>query len=188
MPSTDGPPRYQQRLWSDGPSGRHLRSLAEAPYRIVKASNDGPNQINLLVFGIYGSEQVVRSLRQLLRIEANRDARHPTFRSEAIGLKGLGSRRKKRHEERVTRPPKLDLRRRGSVNRHGRCAASRSVVGSGRTVLADCATTATGWAAASLRSRVSHRHYLRSSKRYSLANAPAGTRVRGGDDVLASLA
>lgn len=39
-----------------------------------------------------------------------------------------------------------------------------------------------------LGSRVPHRHCLRPSQRYSLADAPAGTRVRVGNDVLASLA
>jgi hypothetical protein len=39
-----------------------------------------------------------------------------------------------------------------------------------------------------LGSRVPHRYCLRPSHRYSLADAPAGTRVRVGDDVVASLA
>jgi FtsX-like permease family len=40
------------------------------------------------------------------------------------------------------------------------------------------AHAATRWAAARLGSRVPHRHCLRPSQRYSLADAPAGTRVR----------
>lgn len=46
--------------------------------------------------------------------------------------------------ERVTKPPTFDSRRRSSVNRHGRRAASRSVVGSCGTSLADSPTTPTG--------------------------------------------
>jgi Cation transport ATPase (P-type) len=75
-----------------------------------------------------------------------------------------------------------------AVNRDGRRAASRSVVGSCRTALANSPTMPTGWAAARLGSRVPHRHCLRPSQRHSLTDAPAGTRVRVGDDVLASLA
>jgi hypothetical protein len=53
---------------------------------------------------------------------------------------------------------------------------------------AHTSTTATRWAAARFGSRVPHRHCLHPSQRYSLADAPAGTRVRVGDDVLVSLA
>jgi hypothetical protein len=60
--------------------------------------------------------------------------------------------------ERVTKPPTFDSRRRSSVNRHGRRAASRSVVGSCGTSLADSPTTPTGWSAARLGSRVPDRH------------------------------
>src|SRR5207245_7457096 len=90
--------------------------------------------------------------------------------------------------ERVTKPPKLDSRRRSSVNRHGCRATSRSVVGSCGTSLADSPTTPTGWATARLGSPVFDRHRLRPSQRHSMADAPAGTRVRVGDDLLASLA
>ena len=54
--------------------------------------------------------------------------------------------------------------------------ASRSVVGSCRTVLADSTTTATAWSVARPGSRVPHRHGLRPSQRDSLADAPTGTR------------
>src|SRR4249919_3051511 len=72
------------------------------------------------------------------------------------------------------------------MDRHGHRAASRCVMGSCRTVLANSTTTATGWAAARFGSRVPDRDCLRPSQRYSLADAPAGTRVRLGDDVLAA--
>jgi hypothetical protein len=60
--------------------------------------------------------------------------------------------------ERVTKPPTFYSRRRSSVNRHGRRAASRSVVGACGTSLADSPTTPTGWSAARLGSRVPDRH------------------------------
>lgn len=74
------------------------------------------------------------------------------------------------------------------MNAYGRRAASRCIVGSRRTVFADTATTATGRAAARFGPCMSHRHRLRPPQRHSVAHAPAGTRVRVGDDVLASLA
>ena len=79
-----------------------------------------------------------------------------------------------------------DPRRRSSVNGYGRGAASRSVVGSCRTALADSPTTATGWPTARFGSRVPGRHCICPSQRHSLADAPAGTRVWIGDDVLAA--
>ena len=78
-----------------------------------------------------------------------------------------------------------DPRRRSSVDGYGCGAASRSVVGSCRTVLANSTTSAERRTAARLRSRVSHRHTVRPPQRHPLADAPAGTRVRVGDDVLA---
>jgi hypothetical protein len=90
--------------------------------------------------------------------------------------------------ERVTKPPKPNPHRRSSVNRYGRCAASRSVVGSCRTVLASSTLSAKRRTAARLRSRVSHRHSLCPSQRHPLADAPAGTRVWIGNDVLAARA
>jgi hypothetical protein len=74
------------------------------------------------------------------------------------------------------------------VNRYGRHAVSRSVMGSCRTVLADSPQSTERRPAARFLSRVPSRHRLRASQRYSLADASAGTRVRVGDDVLASLA
>src|ERR1035437_8861624 len=90
--------------------------------------------------------------------------------------------------ERVTKPPKPNPHRRSSVIRYGRCAASRSVVGSCRTVLASSTPSAKRRTAARLRSRVSHRHSLCPSQRHFLADAPAGTRVWIGNDVLAARA
>jgi transposase len=69
---------------------------------------------------------------------------------------------------------------------YGRGVASRSVVGSCRTLLADSSTTATRWPTTRFGSRVPDGHRLRPSQRHSLADAPAGTRVRVGDDVLAA--
>ena len=87
--------------------------------------------------------------------------------------------------EHVTKPPKPDPRRRSSVNGYGCSAASRSIVGSSRTVLAHYTTSAEGRTAAHFGSRVSDRHFVRPPQRHPLADAPAGTRVRFGDDVLA---
>jgi hypothetical protein len=87
--------------------------------------------------------------------------------------------------ERVTQPPKPDLVGRRSVDGYGCGAASRSVVGSSRTVLANSTTSAERWTAARFRSRMSHRHSVRPPQRHPLADAPAGTQVRIGDDVLA---
>src|SRR5262249_22271324 len=69
---------------------------------------------------------------------------------------------------------------------YGRGVASRSVVGSSRTLLADSSTTATRWPTTRFGSRVPDGHRFRPSQRHSLADAPAGTRVRIGDDVLAA--
>jgi hypothetical protein len=88
--------------------------------------------------------------------------------------------------ERVTKPPRPDPPRGGSVKKYGRRAVSRSVMGSCRTVLANSIPSVTRRTAADLRSRVPHRHSLRPPQRHSLADAPARTRVRVGDDVLAS--
>jgi hypothetical protein len=88
--------------------------------------------------------------------------------------------------ERVTKPPKPDPPGGGSVKKYGRRAASRSVMGSCRTVLANSIPSVTRRTAAGLRSRVPHRHSFPPPQRHSLADAPARTRVRVGDDVLAS--
>ena len=85
--------------------------------------------------------------------------------------------------ERVTKPTKPDPPRGSTVKKHVRPAASRSVMGSCRTVLANSIPSVTWRTPAGLRSRVPHRHYLRPSQRHSLADAPARTRVRVGDDV-----
>ena len=91
-------------------------------------------------------------------------------------------------KERVTKPTKPDPPRGSTVKKHVRPAASRSGMGSCRTVLANSIPSVTWRTAAGLRSRVPHRYYLRPSQRHSLADAPARTRVRVGDDVLAACA
>jgi hypothetical protein len=63
--------------------------------------------------------------------------------------------------ERLRKPQKPEPRRRGSVNRYGRRAASRFVVGSRRTVPAQFNSTTERWTAARAESRVSDRHCLR---------------------------
>jgi hypothetical protein len=68
------------------------------------------------------------------------------------------------------------------VDGYDRRAASRSVVGSCRTVLVDSTQTAQRGVAARFASRVPH--WL--SQWHSLADAPTGTWVRVGDDVLAA--
>src|SRR3990170_1727119 len=89
-----------------------------------------------------------------------------------------------RHEtslERVTKPAIPDPRRRSSVNGYGCGAASRSVVGSYRTVLVHSTTSTERRTTARFGPCVSHRHRLRPPQRRSLADAPAGTRMRVGD-------
>ena len=81
-------------------------------------------------------------------------------------------------KERVTKPTKPDPPRGSTVKKHVRPAASRSGMGSCRTVLANSIPSVTWRTAAGLRSRVPHRYYLRPSQRHSLADAPARTRVR----------
>jgi hypothetical protein len=67
---------------------------------------------------------------------------------------GVNTRSLARALRACNKPPKPDPRRRSSANGYGRGAASRSVVGSCRTALADSSTTATGWPTARFGSRV----------------------------------
>src|SRR4026209_2871329 len=71
---------------------------------------------------------------------------------------------------------------------YGRCAASRSVVGSCRTVLANSPLSATRRTTARLRSCVSHRHSVDPPQWHSVADAAAGTLLRLWDDMLAATA
>src|SRR4029450_12060939 len=88
--------------------------------------------------------------------------------------------------EGITKPPRPEPRRRNSLHVYGHFAASSFVVGSYRTVLANFTLSAERRTAACLRSRVSHRHSVCPPQRHPMANAPAGTRVWVGDDMLAS--
>src|SRR6266540_3773720 len=88
----------------------------------------------------------------------------------------------------ITRCVAKEPRRRGSVNWHGRRAASRSVVGCCRTVLAQVHLI--GQKADRRASRIARASQALSSSFAAVfpGNASAGTRVRVGDGVLASLA
>lgn len=67
-----------------------------------------------------------------------------------------------------------------------RVYAALGVCDTCRTVLANSIPLIARWTAARLRSRVPHRHFLRPPQRHSVGDAAERTRVRIGEDALAS--